>query len=135
MKLIICSFFVFFCLSGTQAQKGYVTRAIMELALPCAHEVGLSRESLDFIESGNLPGLKGGFGCFADCIAKKLGIVGDDNSFSLEKYNERIGKIVQPDIFGQITEACVGLAGTENCKVAGSVLHCSITKIVDVFYE
>ncbi|XP_055692330.1 general odorant-binding protein 56a-like [Lutzomyia longipalpis] len=135
MKLIICTFLVFFCLSGIQAQKGYVTKAIMELGLPCAQEVGLSSESLKSIQSGDILSIQEGFGCFADCIAKKLGMIADDNSFHLGKYRERIGKIVLPEVAAQLEETCKGSVGTENCKISGSVLHCSLTKIVDIFYE
>ncbi|XP_055692329.1 uncharacterized protein LOC129795269 [Lutzomyia longipalpis] len=135
MKLIICSFFIFFCLSGTQAQKGYVTKAIAELAIPCASEAKLSKESVDALKDGNILAIKEGFGCFSDCIAKKLGMIADDNSFHLGKYKERIGKIVQPDAATKIVEACSGSVGTENCKISGSVLHCSLTKLIDVFYE
>uniref|UniRef100_A0A1L8DPD3 Proteinral odorant-binding protein 56d n=2 Tax=Nyssomyia neivai TaxID=330878 RepID=A0A1L8DPD3_9DIPT len=129
-------FFIFFFFSQTQAQNGYVTKILTQYGGPCAKEAGISKDAIANLEAEDFFGGKvaSGMGCFTDCVATKMGLLGDDG-FHVSKYKDRVVKVFQADTAKKVMDTCSDKIGTEKCKVTGSVLHCTLNVLVDTLFE
>uniref|UniRef100_A0A1L8DPM8 Putative odorant-binding protein 56e obp n=1 Tax=Nyssomyia neivai TaxID=330878 RepID=A0A1L8DPM8_9DIPT len=112
------------------AYSQVIPQPIVDIILPCALESGSSPQSLAKIQSGDLSDIKELYGCFTDCISRKLGIITDDDAFHLNIFQDHVKQVVKPELVTLISEQCVDKVGSTKCTYTGTLYRC----LVDIIW-
>uniref|UniRef100_A0A1B0D9P2 Uncharacterized protein n=1 Tax=Phlebotomus papatasi TaxID=29031 RepID=A0A1B0D9P2_PHLPP len=81
----------------------------------CAKEDGVTDEQLVEIEGGNFSSVTDFFGCFADCMSRKVGYLTDDG-FQWDALKGGLSASFGEDKVDKLIETCGGELGSENCR-------------------
>ncbi|XP_059608156.1 general odorant-binding protein 56d-like [Phlebotomus argentipes] len=108
--------------------------AILAVVVPCAQQTGQSFFDLEGIVKGNFTTVRHLYGCFADCVFKKVGFVSEDNAFHEDVLRTQLAKFVKAEQAQEYTERCSARIGTEECQVSGRVFSCLLFSFVGTMY-
>lgn len=101
-----------------------MSNAIKDYGIPCAKESGITGDDLAKIQAGNFADLPQQYGCFSDCISKKVGLVTDADTFDNDAFKEKLASFVVENRIQEFFDGCSGKLGEGSCKVTGSFYHC-----------
>ncbi|XP_055692335.1 uncharacterized protein LOC129795274 [Lutzomyia longipalpis] len=120
---LICLAFIS---STVHSQTFEISQSIVDVVVPCALETGATEEALGSIDKGDLSSVKNLFGCFTDCVSKKIGVLSEDNNFTVEKFKEKISQFARDDLVDVIVNRCSAKLGSGECQVTGGIYYCII---------
>ncbi|GAB0092001.1 Pheromone/general odorant binding protein [Sergentomyia squamirostris] len=120
-------------MSATVNGQTKIISTVTDVVLPCAKDTGISTDVINKVLAGDLSVLPKLYGCFTDCVAKKLNFLTDDNVFEVDAFSERVGRFFNPSFVPQVVDNCVSKLGSGNCQVVGPVLPCVADEILKIF--
>ncbi|XP_059607923.1 uncharacterized protein LOC132255785 [Phlebotomus argentipes] len=109
------------CFAPTKAQ---LSKAIMDIAVPCVTDVGLTVEAAMQVQKGNFIAALAEWRCFADCVSQKVGIVNADYVFQAKDFQKQLGDFILPGRIEEFMGKCKGKIGEGKCKASGEFYHC-----------
>lgn len=99
------------------------------VVIPCAKENGMTDTDLAALYMGDLSRVKNLYGCFADCLSKKTGMLSDDNVFKPEGFQKLLSRYVKDDYVKEFMEKCAHRVGTGECNITGRIHECFVEHI------
>ncbi|XP_059608155.1 general odorant-binding protein 56d-like [Phlebotomus argentipes] len=128
MKTVVTFALALFWIQTVLAQD--YPPSIANVILPCAKESGSTDSDWAAIQKGDFRSVKDLFGCFADCILKKVGVITPDDVFHADVFKQRVSLYLNDAHAQEFTDRCASQFGTEKCKVSGKVHACLIMSIM-----
>ncbi|XP_059622593.1 uncharacterized protein LOC132265827 [Phlebotomus argentipes] len=115
--------------------KAQLSKAIIDIGLPCVSEIGLTSDVATEVQKGNFIGALGKWSCFADCVSQKVGIVNADYVFQVDNFKGRLNDFVLPGRIEEFMTTCQPKIGEGKCKASGEFYHCIANVILKEIFE
>ncbi|GAB0086077.1 hypothetical protein DMENIID0001_000660 [Sergentomyia squamirostris] len=134
LSLICILISIFVAVKSDVTNFSQFSETIQNIVIPCALSSGMNTFMMPGVQKGDFSNVTDPFGCFVDCVSKKIGFVSADDVFQKEVVVKKMSNFASSEAIDKFLEKCSKeIKDHEQCKVTGQFYHCVTETGLEVF--